>query len=236
MAVKKRPVAMIIDSREKDHELLDYLEKFGAILNRDTFEIGDIGILGRMSFAIEHKSVDDLAKSLADGRLFEQIKNLVDLARIEGEDLQPVILLVGDIWKLWKIRGYDIWQIAALLNAIQFSWGVQIIYAHNNLFAAIRLISLARKYQSEAEKKEHPMRHGKKRGMSKEEMARYILEGFSGISATRASLILKRYGTLNIALDAMRAGTILEIDGIGSKTAEEVKKVFDYGVEGDGED
>lgn len=235
MAGKKKPVVMIIDSREKDQELIDYLERFGAVLNRDTFEIGDIGILGRTSFAIEHKSVDDLAKSLADGRLFKQIKDMVDMSRIEGTDLQPVILLVGDIWRLWKIRGYDMWQIAALLNSIQFAWGVQIIYAHNNLFAAVRLISLARRYQlTDAKKKEHPMRFGAKRKMSSEDEARYILEGFPGISAVRARRILEHYKTLGEALNAMREGTITEVDGIGVKITAEVKGVFGYGVENDG--
>ena len=40
MAKKKKPVVMIIDSREKDQELIGYLEKFGAHLHKDTFEIG----------------------------------------------------------------------------------------------------------------------------------------------------------------------------------------------------
>ena len=235
MAGKKKPVVMIIDSREKDQELIGYLERFGAILNRDTFEIGDIGILGRTSFAIEHKSVDDLAKSLADGRLFKQIKDMVDMSRIEGTELQPVILLVGDIWKLWKIRGYDMWQIAALLNSIQFAWGVQIIYAHNNLFAAVRLISLARKYQlTDDKKKEHPMRFGAKRKMKPIDEARYVLEGFPGISAVRARKILEHYKTLGEALNAMQNGTITEVDGIGVKITEEIKGVFNYGVDEDG--
>jgi len=236
LAGKKKPVVMIIDSREKDQELIGYLEKFGAHLHKDTFEIGDIGILGKISFAIEHKSVDDLAKSLADGRLFKQIKDMVDMARVEGDNLQPVLLLIGDIWKLWKIRGYDMWQIAALLNSIQFAWGVQIIYAHNNMFAAVRLVSLARKYQmTDEKKKEHPMRFGAKRKMKPIDEARYVLEGFPGISVVRARKILEHYKTLGEALDAMRSGTITEVDKIGPKTAEEVKKVFGYGVERDGE-
>ena len=223
---------MIIDSREKDQELIGYLEKFGAHLHRDTFEIGDIGILGKISFAIEHKSVDDLAKSLADGRLFKQIKDMVDMARVEGDNLQPVMLLIGDVWKLWKIRGYDMWQIAALLNSIQFAWGVQIMYAHNNMFAAVRLISLARKYQlTDEKKKEHPMRFGAKRKMKPIDEARYVLEGFPGISVVRARKILEHYKTLGEALNAMQNGTISEVDGIGVKTTEEVKGVFNYGVE-----
>jgi len=225
---------MIIDSREKDQEFMGYLEKFGAHLHRDTFEIGDIGILGRKNFAIEHKSVDDFAKSLADGRLFKQIKDMTDMARIEGTELEPFLLLIGDVWKLWKIRGFDMWQIAGLLNSIQFDWGMQIMTAHNNMFAAVRLISLARKYQvAEGKKKEHPMRFGAKSKMKPKDEALYVLEGFPGISVVRARKILEHYKTLGEALDAMRSGTITDVDKIGVKTAAEVAKIFSYGVGGD---
>ena len=157
---KQKGVSLLFDNREKDEELIDYLKRFGGHLHVDSFDIGDIGILGRVNFAIEHKSVSDLGGSLSSGRLFEQIKQLVDASRIEGQEMQPVLLLVGDIWKLWKMYGYNEWQIAGLLNTIQFDWKVPILYAHNNRFAAIRIISLARKYQGpEKDAKEHPMRH-----------------------------------------------------------------------------
>lgn len=235
MSERKKQVLMVIDSREKDVEFIEYLKKFGTMLTEDTFEVGDIAVPGKINFAIEHKSVDDLAKSLADGRLWKQIKDMVDISRIEGQEMEPILLLVGDVWRLWKQRGYDIWQIAALLNSIQFAWGVQIMYAHNNLFAAIRLVSLARKYQSTDDtKKEHPMRFGKKRAMSSMETALYVLEGFPGVSAVRAKRILERYNTLGEALDAMKNGSIDEIEKIGPATAKEVKNVFSYGVKTDG--
>lgn len=235
-----RPVVMLVDAREKDQEFLDYLKRFGVHIQTDMFEVGDIGIAGRRNFIIEHKSVEDLAQSLVDKRLFKQIKNMVEMAQMEEQELEPVLLLVGDVWKLWKIREYSVWQIAAILNSIQFGWGVKIMYAHNNMFAAARLVALARKYQiGEDTKKEHPMRFGTKSKMTEEELARYVLEGFPGISAVRAKNLLLYYGTLGKTIEAMRDGSISEMEivgakKIGKKTSETIKNVFDYGVEVDG--
>jgi ERCC4-type nuclease len=233
---KQKGVTLLFDNREKDKELIDYLKRFGAHLDIGNFDIGDIGVVGRTSFAVEHKSVNDLAKSLSEGRLFEQIKQLVDASKIEGQEMQPVLLLVGDIWKLWKILNYNEWNIAGLLNTIQFDWKVPILYAHNNRFAAIRMVSLARKYQGpEKDKKEHPMRHAVRKKMSKTEEALYVLQGFPTIKAIRARNILQHYGTLGEALIAMEKGTIHEVSGIGKGIADAVQIVFSYGDDGDGE-
>jgi Fanconi anemia group M protein len=183
--------------------------------------------------------VNDLASSLSDGRLFEQIKQLVDAASVEGQEMQPVLLLVGDLWKLWKILNYNEFQIAGLLNSIQmpppFGWGVPIMYAHNNRFAAIRVISLARKnLKDKDDKTEHPMRHAVRKKMSKEEEALYVLQGFPGIKAIRARNILEHYGTLSEALKAMEEGSIQEVSGIGDGIAKAVQNIFSYGVGGDG--
>jgi ERCC4-type nuclease len=233
---KQKGVSLLFDNREKDKELIDYLKRFGGHLHIGNFDIGDIGILGRVNFAIEHKSVSDLAGSLSSGRLFEQIKQLVDASRIEGQEMQPVLLLVGDIWKLWKLMGYNEWQIAGLLNTIQFEWKVPILYAHKNRFAAIRLISLARKYQGpEKDKKEHPMRHAVRKKMSKTDEALYVLQGFPGVKGVRAKKILDHYGNLGDALIAMEKGSIHDVSGIGKGIAGAVQVVFSYGVDGDGE-
>jgi len=232
MAGKKKkfkPVVISIDNREKDAEFIGYLKRFGALLDEGFFEIGDLGIIGDVNYAFEHKSVNDLANSLKSGRLFRQIRDLVVNSEQEGQEYQPVLLLVGDVWRLWKQRGYNDWQIGALLNSIQFGWGVPIMYAHNNRFAAIRLITLARRYQHKRDKKKiHPMRFGKKKEMSSQEEALYIVEGFPDISGVRARKILFHYGSLASTIEAMQSGNIAEVKGIGPKIAERVKKVFEY--------
>lgn len=226
-------VVITLDKREKDKEFIEYLERFGAIIEWDMLPVGDIGIYGEdKCYGIERKSINDFGNSLASGRLFEQIKALVENATLGEVEYIPCLLLIGYEYQLWKgKRGFTDSQIAGVENAIQFKWGVNIIHAHNNRFAALRLLGMARDVQLPRESKIHPLRYATRKKMTKEDEARYVLEGFPAISAVRATNILNYYGNLDAALEAMREGAITDVDGIGNKISEAVKDVFSYGTE-----
>lgn len=223
------PVIISIDTRERDDEFIAYLKRYGAVLDEGYFEIGDLGIEGETNFVIEHKSVDDFGTSLQNGRLFKQLRDMIINA---GEGFQPVLLLIGDIWKLWKIRGFNAWQIAAAINAIEFGMGIPVMMAHNNMFGALRLVLLAKKYQNpKKDKKPHPMRYLSRKGITDMEEVLYVIEGFPGIGPARARKLLEHYKTLPEVLLALHSGAIKELKGFDVKIAESVKKVFDYGYE-----
>lgn len=222
-------VVITIDTREKDKEFIDYLKRFGAELKFEAMPIGDIGIFGeKKSYVIERKSVNDLGNSIGD-RLFEQIKVLVENAELGEVPYIPCYLVIGYVFKLYKNRGFAEKQIAKIENAIQFGWNLKYIKAHNNRMAAQRVIGLAESIQQPKESKLHPMRHVKRKGMTLEEEARYVIEGFPALGPTRAQQILEYYGTVDAAFEAMKVGTIKEISGIGDKVADAVQKVFNYG-------
>lgn len=224
-------VVITLDKREKDAEFISYLQRFGAIIDWAMLPVGDIGIYGEdKCYGIERKSINDFGNSLSSGRLFEQIKALVENSTLGEVSYIPCLLLVGYEYKLWKGRSFTDKQIAGVENAIQFKWGVRVIHAHNNRFAALRVIGLARDVQLPREAKMHPMRFATRKKMSQEEEARYVLEGFPAISAVRAKNILDHYGTLDVSLKAMEAGTINEIPGIGEKISQAVQSVFGYGA------
>jgi len=233
--IEKKSVVIYVDTREKNEEFIDYLQRFGAVVERKYFEVGDISIPGNeIGYGIEHKSIMDLGGSLASDRLWKQIKDLADNSRIEGQEYVPCLLLVGEEWRLWKQRNFTDFQIAGVLNALEMpppiGFGITVIRAHNDRFAAIRLVNLAKKVQLEKEGSgEHPLRTAAKRGISERTEALYILEGFPAISAVRASRILAKYGTVETSLEAMRKGEIIEVEGIGEKIAEVVKQTFKYG-------
>lgn len=224
-------VVITLDKREKDKEFIDYLKRFGAIIDWAMLPVGDIGIYGdNKCYGIERKSISDFGNSLSSGRLFEQIKALVENSTLGEVPYIPCLLLVGYEYKLWKgKRGFTDAQIAGVENAIQFKWGVNIIHAHNNRFAALRLLGMAREVQLPKENKLHPLRYATRKKMSQEEEARYIIEGFPAMGPVRAKTVLDHYGTVDASLSAMKGGTINEIPGIGDKIAEAVKVVFKYG-------
>ena len=223
-------VVIVLDKREKDKEFIEYLERFGAIIEWEMLPVGDIGIYGEdKCYGIERKSINDLGNSIGSGRLFEQVKALVENSTLGEVEYIPCLLIVGYEYKLWKgNRRFTDAQIAGILNAIQFKWGVKIIHAHNNRFAALRLLGMARDVQLPKESKIHPLRYATRKNMTKEEEARYVIEGFPAMGPVRAQTLLEYYGSVDAALTAMREGTIGDIVGIGPKIAQAVKGVFDY--------
>lgn len=225
-------VVITLDTREKDEEFIQYLQRFGALIDLRTLPIGDIAIFGKdKAYVIERKTINDFGNSVADGRLFEQIKVLVESADMDELKYTPCLLIIGYMHELWKRRGFNDKQIAGIENAIQFKWNVPIIKAHNNRYAALRIVSMARDIQFEREAKEHSMRHIKRKNLTPEEEALYVLQGFPGIQAIRAKTILDFYGTLDKALEAMKIGQIKEINGFGDKISKAVQDVFGYGTE-----
>ena len=228
-------VVITLDTREHDEKFKEYLRRFGAIVDMQQLPIGDIAIFGKdRSYVIERKTINDFGNSIADGRLFEQIKVLVESSEMGDFSYIPCLLLIGYQHTLWKRRGFNDAQIAGIENAIQFKWNVKMMFAHNNRYAALKVINLARSIQLEKESKVHSMRHIKRKDLSPEEEALYVLQGFPTISGVRAKMILDAFGTLENSLDAMRTGDIRAISGIGEKIAWRVAEVFTYGVDEDG--
>lgn len=230
-------VVITLDTREKDEKFLGYLRRFGAIVDKQQLPIGDLAIFGKdRSYVIERKTINDFGNSIADGRLFEQTKVLVENSEMGEFSYVPCLLIIGYQHTLWKRRGFNDAQIAGIENALQFKWNVKLMFAHNNRYAALKVINLARDVQLEKESKVHSMRHIKRKDLSPEEEALYVLQGFPAISGVRAKNILDQYGTLDKSLDAMRNGEIKEINGLGDKIAETVAKVFTYGVDEGGKE
>ena len=93
---------VIVDTREKNLEIYEFLEKSKVNVAIDTLDVGDIMILGSDNFLIERKTGSDFASSLISGRLFNQMRNLVENADIKGH--VPVLLFIGDKRKIWKHR------------------------------------------------------------------------------------------------------------------------------------
>jgi ERCC4-type nuclease len=234
----KKPI-IVLDDREKDDEFAQYLLQFGAKVEIQHLPVGDVFIQGEeLSLLMEHKSVSDFGNSISDDRIFKQIKELIDASTLEGQEYFPAYLLIGDLWQLWKKRGFTMFQISGIINAIQlpppFGFGLPVIRPHNNMFAAVMLCGMARKLQGDREVKPRAIRGGLK-DPSPTMQALYILEGFPGIRAVRARDILNQYKILGKALDAMKNKEITEIPGIGEKISERVAAVFDYGIDEDDE-
>jgi len=74
-----------------------------------------------------------------------------------------------------------------------------------------------------------PVRH-EKVAMSDDERLRFIVEGLPGVSAVLAKRLLERFGTVHALVNASRE-ELMEVEGVGSKTAEEILRVVHLAYE-----
>lgn len=217
---------VVIDSKEKNMEIFNFLAKNDVKVEIAPLDVGDILIMGISNFLIERKTESDFASSLVDGRLFKQMRELVENSETSG--FTPILLFVGDRWKLWKFRNFRPFQIAGALNAIQFKFGIQIIDERTDSAAAMRILNLVKMFDPEEIKpdKVYPIRTISKKGFSEIEYTRGILEGFPGISSTLSTRWVGKFGSLKECLKAIDTEKVLEIDRFGKKRLEKIKEVY----------
>lgn len=217
---------VVVDSRERNMEIYDYLRRNGYEPLLDKLDVGDIMTLGDVNFLIERKTESDFVSSLVSGRLFTQMRNLADNAEILS--YVPVLLFIGSKPKMWKFRKIKPYQLAACFNAIQFKMGISIIDVHNEIFAGMRIANLIDMYDPEKDKakKVYPIRTVSKKNLTDEEFTRCVLEGLPAIGAGRAKQIVDKFGSLKKCFDAIDSGEVKEIKGIGEKVHDALKRIY----------
>ena len=216
---------VVIDSREKNNEIFEFLSKNKIHPEKDALDVGDIMILGKVNFLIERKTDSDFISSLISARLYQQMRNLAYNAVIMG--FVPVLLFIGEKWKMWKFRKIRPAQIHGAFNTIQFKFGIHIIEEKNEEAAAFKLLNLIKMFDPEnVVKKIYPIRTISKKNLSTAEYSRGILEGFPGISAIRAKRWFEKYGTLKKCMESIDNGDLVNIDGFGKKMYDAIKEVY----------
>ena len=165
--------------------------------------------------AIERKTTKDFIDSLIDKRLFKQAKELSEefkhpLMILEGDDLY------GGMVNPNAIRG----SIASI--AIDF--GISIIPTRNAQDTAAMIKRIAVREQN-GERTPIQIRTDKK-PVSLMEQQLFIVESLPNIGPVNAKNLLTHFGSVSKVLNASES-ELQEVEGIGKKTAENIRKVVD---------
>ena len=179
----------------------------------EMLEVGDYAIGTRIG--IERKESTDFVRSLMDGRLFEQIKNL------KGAYEVPILILEGSPFETTHNVAEHAIQNAIL--AITVDFGVTILFTKDMQQTCKILIQLARREKGDA--KRVPRSRSEKKTKSIQESQVFVLEGFPTISATLAKRLLKHFGTLFAVLSA-DIDELKKVEGIGEKKAFAIHSVL----------
>ena len=202
-------IKIYVDHREFRSQVVKELARNFTVVPVQ-LDVGDYLISSRI--VVERKSTEDFLESIKDGRLFEQLVSM----RKNYES--PVLIIEGE--NLFS-RGFHENAIYGALASIIGDYRIPVIFTRNPRETAKFISSLIRREYSP--RKEVALR--KMRGaMSEEERQRYIIESLPSVSATLSKRLLEHFGSVRDVINA-EVGELIQVKGIGRKTAEEIHHI-----------
>lgn len=125
-------------------------------------------------------------------------------------------------------RGLPITKLAAMQSRLMFGMRMPIIETIDQAHTAYALVTSIRDHFFGVGDK-FDLEPVRLKGAGPIEIAKVMLETIPGISPTRSTALLKRFGSL-AGITRATVERIAEIDGIGKKTAEKLHEVLRAGA------
>jgi len=219
------PVDVIVDSREdsKHPDFRRALSMRGLRVSVQPLPAGDFLLLAppdKQCILVERKTVDDLANSIRDNRIWEQSKLLREAAEKDGH--QPLIVVEGWIGALEKYRGWKMQSVLRVLDTLMLDFKIPVLNTPN-AEATIEWIVAKSKSLGETKDKRVLRMRVEKKPMDLNERILYVVEGLAG--PTIARRLLSHFKTIRNLANAT-VSDLLKVEGIGEKRAQEIYAVL----------
>jgi ERCC4-type nuclease len=206
---------LYIDSRETRSQIPAMLKQAGVPFDMEEMPAGDYR-LG--PYLIERKTVNDLAASIFDGRLFEQAEAVCNSAD------RPMLLIEGDL-----ASGQSQIQDESLYGAISsltVFWGLQIIFMPSTAASARFLVRL-HKHMTEGLGYEVATRVAKPKVAPDGAAAQYLVCGLPGVGPELARKLLTHFGSANKVFQASELD-LRSCKGVGPSTARKIVLALEH--------
>ncbi|MDE1865181.1 MAG: hypothetical protein KGH94_00890 [Candidatus Micrarchaeota archaeon] len=211
---------VIVDSRERNTELLSELESAGLEISIETLPVGDYVISDRV--CIERKTVGDFESSIITGRLFEQAERL-------GEAYErPIIIMEGDREE-FRMKSAVIRGATA---SLYIDYDIPVIQTDGARDSAEIIRHIARHEQEQ--RKRSPSVKGGARSFTQSQFMERVIGNIPGVGIDTAQKLLKHFGSVQAIVGASKK-ELEEVKNIGPKRAKAVyelvrsKYLFDGG-------
>lgn len=207
-------IPIMIDYREQTGKIIEYLKKRNIRIELVDLKIGDY-LIG--DYLIERKTCEDLAKSIIDGRLFKQLKNL---SQVDNK-INKYIIIEGSLSEFTKILNIN--NYSGIIMTILDDFNIKIIRTQNKMETAEFLYNI---YVRSTQKRKGIFKTRlEKKPLSLYEIQRFVLSGIPGIDTILADRLLKRFGTLSKIANA-NINELTKVPGIGTQLAKKIFEVF----------
>ena len=204
------------------------IEEEGEEVTRIPLPHGDYQFYGHegLCILVERKAIGDLLKSLGEGRLQKQLRDMLTQENTE------TVLLVEGYWSATddhRIRykgGISKWNLSSVMNfllSVQLE-GVRLMFSPHQYGTAHLLVKMHQFF----EKPEHKALAARPKplfcsdGLREQQL--YFLMGLPGIGEELAHRILDHFGSPAEVLYAVHR--LPEVEGIGRKTLARIEKVL----------
>jgi DNA excision repair protein ERCC-4 len=216
------PINIVVDDRERESGAIDSLRSIANVsVCIERLASGDYLADRRILF--ERKTLQDLAKSIVDGRLFKQ------MVRLARSKYKAVLILEGT-GKNAECLGVRREALLGALITISLILGIPVLRslapeetARLIVYAARQVAFLGKEgYQRSGYRPKH------KKGRQL-----YILQGLPGVGHERALRLLEKFGSVEAVMLASH-NDLLAVEGVGAKTANRIRwavseKIESYG-------
>lgn len=214
----EKGIKIVVDSRERNIELLAALESTIKNVEIKTLNVGDYIISDRV--CIERKTVHDFESSIVTGRLFDQVKELKEAYE------SPIVLIEGN--KKEFLLNYN--SIRGAIISLYLKYGMQVILSEGIEDTADILLTLTKHEQIDENRS--PSLKGGKRAYTEDQFREFVVGNLPGIGSKLAKSILKHFKSISNLANA-DISDIMKVEKIGRKKAETIKNVMDGKYAGD---
>ena len=201
------------DSREGNSKVIRHLTEMEIDVKIQSMAVADYQVSDEV--AIERKTAKDFVSSLIDKRLFKQARELSE------EFKKPVLILEGDDLYAGMVNAN---AIRGAIASIALDFGISIIPTRNAQDTAAMIKRIAIREQN-GERIPVQIRTDKK-PLSLLEQQLFIVESLPNIGPVNAKSLLEHFGSVANVFNASEK-ELQEVEGIGNKTAENIRKVID---------
>ena len=201
------------DSREGNSKVIRHLTEMEMDVKIQSMAVADYQVSDEV--AIERKTAKDFVSSLIDKRLFKQARELSE------EFKKPVLILEGDDLYAGMVNAN---AIRGAIASIALDFGISIIPTRNAQDTAAMIKRIAIREQN-GERIPVQIRTDKK-PLSLLEQQLFIVESLPNIGPVNAKSLLEHFGSVANVINASEK-ELQEVEGIGNKTAENIRKVID---------
>jgi Fanconi anemia group M protein len=200
-------IKVIIDSRERNPEVISGLEGLNVELEFRTMPVGDYIVSDRI--CIERKTYSDFAGSIINSRIFDQAERM-------KESFEKPMLLIEDDGEGFRLSKNAI--IGAVMK-MYTEYNMQVLFSGSPEESALIISKIAEREQEGKERE--PRLVGIKKAYTDYEWQLLILSSMPGVGAKIAKDMLSQFGSIKLVANA-GVDELMKVDNIGRKKAHRI--------------